>query len=84
MVSTMKMIPISRVEAESAIPPHDCSGRLLGEDEREDLIRSVLLGAEMQRGEIQIRTEKEIGQLLKDLKGIGNNPRAIRLRRNQR
>ena len=49
------MIPISRTQAEGAVPPTDCSGRQYTPDEREDLIRYVLLGAEMQRGDIVIK-----------------------------
>ncbi len=40
---------ISRERAESAVPLVDCSGRVYPEDEREDLIRYVIYGAEIQR-----------------------------------
>ncbi len=40
---------ISRERAEQAVPFMDCGGRLYGADEREDLIRYVLWGAEIQR-----------------------------------
>jgi len=54
-----KMIrEVTREEAESAVFPTDCSGRKYSPDEREDLIRYVLLGAEMQRGEIVFRPMK--------------------------
>lgn len=40
---------ISRERAESAVGLKDCSGRMYGKDEREDLIRTLLYGAEIQR-----------------------------------
>lgn len=40
---------ISRERAESAVSLVDCSRREYGKDEREDLIRYVILGAEIQR-----------------------------------
>lgn len=40
---------ISIARAESAVPLVDCSGRKYGKDEREDLIRTVIDGAEIQR-----------------------------------
>ena len=40
---------ISRARAESAVPLEDCSGRKYGKDEREDLIRTIIEGAEVQR-----------------------------------
>lgn len=39
---------MSRERAEGLVPLTDCSGREYGKDEREDIIRYVLLGAEMQ------------------------------------
>jgi len=39
---------ISRKRAEEAVPFIDCSGRTFGIDEREDLIRYVIFGAEIQ------------------------------------
>jgi len=40
---------ISRARAEEAVPLVDCSGRIYEADEREDIVRYVLLGAEIQR-----------------------------------
>jgi len=40
---------ISRERAESVVPLVDCSGRKYGKDEREDLIRTIIDGAEIQR-----------------------------------
>lgn len=40
---------ISRTRAESAVPLEDCGGRRYGVLEREDLIRCLILGAEIQR-----------------------------------
>lgn len=40
---------ISRTRAESAVPLEDCGGREYGKDEREDIIRYLILGAEIQR-----------------------------------
>lgn len=40
---------ISRERAELAVGTVDCSGRTFDPDEREDLIRYVLEGAEIQR-----------------------------------
>jgi len=40
---------ISRNRAEDAVPLKDCSGRVYSPDEREDIIRYVLEGAEIQR-----------------------------------
>jgi hypothetical protein len=40
---------ISRKRAESAVPLVDCAGRKFNKDEREDLIRTVIDGAEIQR-----------------------------------
>ncbi|KKM93070.1 hypothetical protein LCGC14_1212060 [marine sediment metagenome] len=51
--------PVSRRTAERAVPLEDCSGRKYGVDEREDLIRYVLLGAELQRGDIAFTEEPE-------------------------
>lgn len=39
---------LSRARAEEAVPLKDCSGRKYSPDEREDIIRYVLLGAELQ------------------------------------
>ena len=47
---------INRARAESAVPREDCSGRVYDEGEREDLIRYVLQGAEIQR-DTDITTE---------------------------
>ena len=44
-----KLPLVSRVRAESAVPLDDCSGRAYSIDEREDIIRYVLEGAEIQR-----------------------------------
>jgi len=52
-----RLKPVSRAEAESAVPIEDCSGRKYGVDEREDIIRYLLLGAEMQRGDIVFRPQ---------------------------
>lgn len=40
---------ISRKRAESGVGLGDCAGRVYGKDEREDLIRCLIYGAEMQR-----------------------------------
>lgn len=40
---------ISRERAEQAVPSTDCSGRAYTPDEREDIIRYVMEGAEIQR-----------------------------------
>ena len=40
---------ISRARAESAVPSVDCSGRMYSKDECEDLIRTLIYGAEIQR-----------------------------------
>ena len=40
---------ITRERAEAAVPLHDCSGREYTKDEREDIIRYVIWGAEIQR-----------------------------------
>lgn len=40
---------ISRERAESAVGLKDCSGRMYGKDEREELIRCLIYGAEIQR-----------------------------------
>jgi len=40
---------ISREQAEAAVPLKDCSGRTYSANEREDIIRYVLEGAEIQR-----------------------------------
>ena len=40
---------ISRARAESAVEFVDCSGRKYSKDEREDLIRTLIYGAEIQR-----------------------------------
>lgn len=40
---------ITRKRAEEAVPLTDCSGREYSIDEREDIIRYVLLGIEIQR-----------------------------------
>lgn len=40
---------ISRERAESAVPLEDCSGRKYDKDEREDLIRTLIDGSEIQR-----------------------------------
>ena len=40
---------ISRERAESAVPLEDCSGQEYSRDEREDLIRCLIYGAEIQR-----------------------------------
>ena len=45
----MKPPIISREKAESAVPFTDCSGKVYSPDEREDIIRYFLLGAETQR-----------------------------------
>ena len=44
-----KLPLVSRVRAESAVPLDDCSGRAYSIDEREDIIRFFLFGAEVQR-----------------------------------
>ena len=43
---------ISRARAESAVPLEDCSGHIFTPDEREDLVRYVLYGAEIQRDDM--------------------------------
>ena len=40
---------ISRARAESAVPLEDCSGQKFSKDEREDLIGTLIDGAEIQR-----------------------------------
>ena len=45
----MKLELISRKRAEEAVPLIDCSGRKYDEGEREDIIRYVQEGAELQR-----------------------------------
>ena len=40
---------ITRARAEFAVPLEDCSGRKYSKDEREDIIRYLILGAEIQR-----------------------------------
>lgn len=40
---------ISRERAESAVPLVDCSGQKFNKDEREDLIGTLIDGAEIQR-----------------------------------
>lgn len=40
---------ISRKTAEFAVGLIDCSGRKYGKDEREDLVRTLIYGAEIQR-----------------------------------
>lgn len=40
---------INRETAELAVPLQDCSGREYGKEEREDIIRYLILGAETQR-----------------------------------
>jgi len=45
----MELNIIERARAESAVPPDDCSGRKFTPDEREDLVRAILDGAEIQR-----------------------------------
>lgn len=44
-----KLKLIGRTRAEASVPLFDCSGRVYPNDEREDLIRYVLEGAEIQR-----------------------------------
>ncbi len=48
-VEGLSLEMISRERAERTVPLVDCGGRVYGEDEREDLIRYVLCGAEIQR-----------------------------------
>ena len=45
----MKFNLITRAKAESAVPLQDCSGRNYTKEEREDIIRYVIWGAEIQR-----------------------------------
>ena len=47
----MEFGTVSRARAEQAVPVADCSGRVYAPDEREDIVRYVLLGAELQRVE---------------------------------
>lgn len=50
---------INRARAEKAVSLKDCSGREYTPDEREDIIRYLLLGAEMQR-DIDIKERKRV------------------------
>lgn len=45
----MNLVVIGRERAEKAVPPEDCSGRKFSPDEWEDLVRTILDGAEIQR-----------------------------------
>ena len=54
----MKLNKIERARAEKAVPSDDCSGRKFTPDEWEDLVRTVLEGAEIQR-------DTDLGQLIK-------------------
>ncbi len=54
----MKLEIIDRARRENAVPLTDCSGRDYGADEREDIIRYVFEGAEIQR-------DTDIDQLIK-------------------
>lgn len=47
---------ISRERAEAAVPLVDCSNRAYSKDEREDIIRYVIEGAEIQRDTLNLRT----------------------------
>lgn len=71
---------ISRKQAEQTVPMCDCSGHKYGKDEREDIIRYVLLGAEIQRdcdmaslGSPAYRICKFIQMLKKAIDGIQDN-----------
>ena len=51
---------ISRAKAEKAVPLEDCSGRKFTPNEREDIIRYVIWGAEIQRDQ-DLDTIKALG-----------------------
>ena len=64
------LLLISRERAESAVGLIDCSGRKYDKDEREDLIRTIIDGAEIQRDmdfEVMLRqyNPEEFGRLKK-------------------
>lgn len=65
---------ISRERAENAVPLNDCSGRVYSKDEREDIIRYVISGAEIQRDKLSSRTVAYhyMTQLELDLLDVGN------------
>lgn len=50
--STLDMPLISKVRAKKAVPTYDCSGKKLTHNEREDIARYILEGAEIQRDTI--------------------------------
>jgi len=45
----VKLEVIARARAEKAVPPEGCSGRKYSPEEWEDLVRTLLYGAEIQR-----------------------------------
>jgi len=51
---------LTRRQAEALVPTTDCSGRKYTDEEREDIIRYILLAAELQRE----LTLKEVGEAL--------------------
>ena len=54
-----RLLLIPRGATERAVPTEDCSGYTYSSDEREDLIRYVLVGAEIQRDR-DLDTIKEV------------------------
>lgn len=52
--SRIDMPLISKARAKKAVPAYDCSGKKLSKFEREDIVRYILLGSEIQR-DITIR-----------------------------
>ena len=57
-MSNMRFNLITRVRAESAVPLQDCSGRNYKTEEREDIIRYIIWGAEVQRNTDQEEYKK--------------------------
>ena len=53
-MSNMRFNLLRRARVESAVPLQDCSGRNYTKEEREDIIRYVIWGAEIQRDMDQI------------------------------